>query len=289
MEYDELPICNAWVNAEGDRHELRASGTAAGYTLSSWGATVGADFDFSPTFTAGLAMTGMYGELSGRSPDDAHGDTDIYYISMLARYVHHRWTHTWLGTFGWGNISLRRQVNWEGGGYRTKGNTDSTSFGAMYELGYVIPLDEDNQSCLQPVANISYRYAHVDAYAENGSDAALHMGAQSMDGVSFGLGARMQTYALENEMNRQALLEARMLVKMDAGERRNACDVALNALRARSGRVHSAEEGWVGMEIGAGVSIPIGVNAGFLFLDAGFEFRADATDWNGTVGYRFTF
>ena len=289
MEYDELPICNAWVNAEGDRHELRASGTAAGYTLSSWGATVGADFDFSPTFTAGLAMTGMYGELSGRSPDDAHGDTDIYYISMLARYVHHRWTHTWLGTFGWGNISLRRQVNWEGGGYRTKGNTDSTSFGAMYELGYVIPLDEDNQSCLQPVANISYRYAHVDAYAEKGSDAALHMGAQSMDGVSFGLGARVQTYALENEMNRQALLEARMLVKMDAGERRNACDVALNALRARSGRVHSAEVGWLGMEIGAGISIPIGVNAGFLFLDAGFEFRADATDWNGTVGYRFTF
>ena len=289
MEYDELPIFNAWVNAEGDRHELRASGTAAGYTLSSWGATVGADFDFSPTFTAGLAMTGMYGELSSKSPDDAHGDTDIYYVSMLAHYVHHRWTHTWLGTVGWGNISLRRQVNWEGGGYRTRGNTDSTSFGAMYELGYVIPLDEDNQSCLQPVANISYRYAHVDAYAEKGSDAALHIGAQSMNGVSFGLGARMQTYALENEMNRQALLEARMLVKMDAGERRNACDVALNALRSRSGRVHAADVGWVGMEIGAGISIPIGVSAGFLFLDAGFEFRADATDWNGTVGYRFTF
>ena len=289
MEYDELPIFNAWVNAEGDRHELRASGTAAGYTLNSWGATVGADFDFSPTFTAGLAMTGMYGELRSKSPDDAHGDTDIYYISMLARYVHHRWTHTWLGTFGWGNISLRRQVSWEGGGYRTKGNTDSTSFGAMYELGYVIPLDEDNQSCLQPVANISYRYAHVDAYAEKGSDAALHIGTQSMDGVSFGLGARMQTYALETEMNRQSLLEARMLVKMDAGERRNACDVALNALRSRSGRVHSADVGWVGMEMGAGISIPVGVNAGFLFLDAGFEFRADATDWNGTVGYRFSF
>ena len=289
MEYDELPIFNAWVNAEGDRHELRASGTAAGYTLSSWGATVGADFDFSPTFTAGLAMTGMYGELSSKSPDDAHGDTDIYYVSMLARYVHHRWTHTWLGTVGWGNISLRRQVNWESDGYRTRGNTDSTSFGAMYELGYVIPLDEDNQSCLQPVANISYRYAHVDAYAEKGSDAALHIGAQSMNGVSFGLGARMQTYALETEMNRQSLLEARMLVKMDAGERRNASDVALNALRSRSGRVHAADVGWVGMEIGAGISIPIGVSVGFLFLDAGFEFRADATDWNGTVGYRFSF
>ena len=288
-EYDSLPIFNAWAAAEGDSRELKADGTAAGYRLSSWGATVGADFDFSPTFTAGLAVTGMYGDLSAKSPDNAGGDVDHYYFSLLGRYIHHRWTHTWVGAFGWADISLKRHVRFDDGGYSARGKTDGTSFGALYELGYVIPLDEDNQSCLQPVANISYRYAHVDAYSESGTDAALHIGAQRMNMVSFGLGTRVQGYALENTMNRQSLLEARMLVKMDAGERRNDCDVALNAMRSRSGRVRAASEGWVGMEMGVGITIPLGVGAGWLFLDGGFEFRAEETDWNGTVGYRFTF
>ena len=288
-EYDSLPIFNAWAAAEGDSRELKADGTAAGYRLSSWGATVGADFDFSPTFTAGLAVTGMYGDLSAKSPDVASGDVDHYYFTLLGRYIHHRWIHTWVGAFGWADISLNRHVHFENGGYSTRGKTDGSSFGALYELGYVIPLDEDNQSCLQPVANISYRYAHVDAYSELGTDAALHIGEQRMSKVSFGLGARVQGYALENTMNRQSLLEARVLVKMDAGERRSDCDVALNALRSRSGRMRAASEGWVGMEMGVGITIPLGVGAGWLFLDGGFEFRAEETDWNGTVGYRFTF
>ena len=288
-EYIELPVFNAWVNAEADRRELRADGTAAGYTLSSWGTTVGADVDFSPTVTAGLALTGMYGELSTNSPDHTGGRMEQYYLSLLGRYIHHRWTHTWLGAFGWGDISLKRRVGLEAGCYRTRGNTDSVSFGGMYELGYVVPLDEDAQSCLQPVANISYRYAHVDSCTETGSDAALHIGRQGVNCVSFGLGARVQTYALENTMNRQSLLEARMLLKMDAGNRRGSAETALASLRSRSGRVHAARDGWVGMEMGTGITIPLGVDAGFLFLDAGFEFRADESEWNGTVGYRLSF
>ena len=288
-EYKAQPMFNTWVNAEADRRELRAADTAAGYILSSWGATVGADVDLSPTVTAGLALTGMYGDLSTKSPDHAGGRMEQYYLSLLGRYIHHRWTHTWLGAFGWGDSSLKRRVGFEEGGYRTRGNTDSASFGAMYELGYVLPLDEEEQSCLQPVANISYRHAHVDSYTEKGGDAALHIGQQGMNCVSFGLGARVQTYALENVMNRQSLLEARILLKMDAGNRRSSTEAALVSLRSRSARVHAAREGWAGMEMGAGITIPLGVDAGFLFLDAGFEFRADESEWNGTVGYRLSF
>ena len=45
----------------------------------------------------------------------------------------------------------------------------------------------------------------------------------------------------------------------------------------------------LGAELGAGVNIPIGVGTGVLFLDASAEFRADAVEVYGTVGYRVRF
>ena len=289
IEYEDLPVFNAWVNAEGDWHKRKAEGTSAGYTLSGWGVTVGMDMDFSTAVTAGMAFTGMYGDLSTASPDAASGDVDSYYLSLLGRYIHHRWTHTLAGAFGWSDMTLKRHVVSGGFGYHTRGQTDAVSLGLLYEAGYVIPLDEDNQACLQPVANISWGYARVGAYTEQGSDAALHVGSQDMNRLSFGLGARGQTYALENIMNRSSLLEARLLLKLDAGNRRSSADVSLKALRSRSGRVHSASAGRVGLEMGAGISIPLGVDAGWLFMDAGYEFREDEGNWNGTLGYRLTF
>lgn len=289
MVYDDLPLFNAWVNAEGDRRELNADGTASGYSLSSWGATVGVDVDFSPSFTAGLAFTGMYGDFQGKSPDHAEGDMDHYYLTLFGRYAARRWTHTLVAAAGWADVSLNRHVNFPGGGYRTHGSTDGNSFGFLYELGYVIPLDEDDRACVQPIFNISYRHVALDSYMERGSDAALHFGSQEMDAVSFGLGARAQTYALENMLNRRSLLEARMLLKVDAGDVRSNADIALRSLRSRAGRVRSAESGRVGLEMGAGISVPIGVDYGYLFLDGSYEFRADMTDVNGTVGYRISF
>lgn len=288
-EYDDLPLFNAWVNAEGDRRELKSKGTDAGYSLSSWGATVGVDIDFSTSFTAGFAFTGMYGDFQGKSADSAEGDMDHYYLGLFGRYVHHRWTHTLVGAFGWADVSLNRHVSFPGGHYRTHGSTDGRSYGLLYELGYVIPLDEENRACLQPIFNVSYRHTALDSFTEHGSDAALHFSSQSMDTVTFGLGARAQTYALENTMNRSSLLEARALLKLHAGDTRSDVASHLQALPGRGGRVRSADAGRVGLELGAGIAVPVGVDSGFIFLDAGFEFRADETDWNGTFGYRMNF
>lgn len=289
MEYDDLPLFNAWVNAEVDRQELKASGTDSGYSLSSWGATVGVDLDFSETVTAGLAFTGMYGDFQGKSADHAEGDMEHYYLTLFGRYVAHRWTHTLVGALGWADISLNRHVHYGDGAYNTHGSTDGTSIGLLYELGYVIPLDEDNRACLQPIVNVSFRHVSLDSYTEHGSDAALHFAGQEMNAVTFGLGARVQTYALENEFNRNALLEARALLKVDAGDQRSDCDVSFARFRSRGGRVRSAGMGRVGMEMGAGISVPVGDSGGFIFLDAGFEFRADETEVNGTAGYRVNF
>jgi outer membrane autotransporter protein len=288
MEHD-FPLFNAWVNAEGDRSELDASGTEAGYSLSSWGGTVGFDVDVNDYLTAGMAFSAMYGDYESKSPDHAKGDIDTCYLSLFGRYAARRWTHTLVGTIGWADVELKRSVDYGAGSYSTSGSSDGLGFGMLYELGYVIPLDEDSSSCLQPIVNISYRHAGIDAYNESGSDAGLHVGRQDMDVVTFGLGARAQTYAMEDVYNRRCLLEARVLFKLDAGDVRSHSNVSLLADRARGGRVRSAEMGRFGVEMGAGMTIPIGVDTGSLFMDAGVGLRSRAYEVNGTVGYRLSF
>lgn len=285
----EFPLFNAWVNAEGDRRQLDSSGTDAGYSLSSWGVTVGFDVDITNHFTAGLAFTAMYGDFQAESPDHAEGDLDTYYVTLFGRYAARRWTHTLVGAFGWADAELKRRVDYGSGSYSTRGSSDGMSFGMLYELGYVIPLDEDATSCLQPIVNISYRHVGLDAYDESGSDAGLHVGRQDMDVVTFGLGARAQTYALENLYNRSCLLEGRVLFKLDAGDTRSHSSVALLADRGRGGRVRSAETGRFGVEMGAGMAIPLGADSGSVFLDAGVELRSREYEVNGTVGYRLSF
>ena len=287
-EYD-FPLFNAWVNAEGDRASLHDSGTAGGYTLSSWGGTVGFDADLTPQLTAGLAFTAMYGDLQTKSPDHAEGDVNSYYLTLFGRYIARRWTHTLVGAFGWSDVELNRYVDFGMGAYRTHGSPEGKSFGLLYELGYVIPLDEEELACLQPIANISYRHAGVEGYREHGSDAALHIGKQDMDLVTFGLGARAQAYALENMANRSCLLEGRILLKMDAGDTRSHSNVVLLADQSRGSRIRSAETGRFGVEVGAGISVPVGPESGSLFLDASVELRRDENEINGTVGYRLSF
>ena len=286
---DEMPLLNAWIHAEGDRSELDADGTAAGYTLSTWGGTVGCDADVSSCWTVGLALTAMYGDLQGESPDHAEGDANTFYLSLFARYAARRWTHTLVAAAGLADISLKRHLYYPGGSYRTRGETNGVMAGLLYEVGYVIPLDEDNQACIQPIANLSYRHASVDSYREHGSDAALRVGSQRMNVLTIGLGARAQTYALESTYNRSCLLEARALLKLDAGDRRSSDSVELLAAPTRRGHLRSADTGRVGMELGAGITVPIGVDAGSLFLDAGFEMRSEQTELNAVLGYRVNF
>ena len=288
MEND-FPLFNAWVNAEGDRSELDASGTESGYALSSWGGTVGFDVDMNDHLTAGMAFSAMYGDYQAKSPDHAHGDIDTCYLTIFGRYAARRWTHTLVGTIGWADVELKRSVDYGAGGYSTSGSSDGLGFGMLYELGYVIPLGEDSSSCLQPLVNISYRHAGIDAYNESGSDAGLHVGRQDMDVVTFGFGARAQTSAMEDVYNRSCLLEGRVLLKLDAGDVRSHSNVSLLADRARGGRVRSAEMGRFGVEMGAGMTIPIGVVSGSLFMDAGVGLRNSAYEVNGTVGYRLSF
>ena len=211
---------------------------------------------------------------------------DTYYLSLFARYADCAWTHTFVATVGMMDGSVERTVP---GMYGTDSSIDGTTFGLMYEVGYVIPLDEDGEACVQPIFNVMLRHASVGSMTEDGSDAGLEVGKQSMTTLTFGLGARLQAVVGESLYNRASIFEARVLAKADVGDRRSEADVGFMNGFGHKATVQSAELGAIGLEVGAGLTIPLGDDDGSIFFDASLELRSGYTNVNGTVGYRINF
>ncbi len=285
-----MPYFNAWINAEADLRELSDKGTEGGYELNSWGGTVGFDVDVCPTFTAGMALTAMYGDLTATGADSSKGDMSTYYLSAFARYASNAWTHTFVGTMGLVDLSMKRTVNYGGGSYEAEADTDGMSFGLMYEVGRVFTLSEDGTTCLQPMFNVAWRHTTISGYTEKSAgDAALKVDDQTMDTLTFGLGARLQAIVGEDMFNRTSIFECRLLAKMDAGDSSCSTNSALAAYNDTKAEITSAEMGAFGIEAGAGLSVPVGDEGGSLFMDASIEVRSDYTNMNATVGYRVNF
>ena len=286
---EDLPYINAWVNAEGDHRKLDADGTLAGYTLSSWGGTVGCDVDLTNRLTLGAAFTVMHGDFSSRSADVCSGDLDREYVSVFARYARRAWTNTLVATLGFADSKLDRTVNYGAGGYTARDDADGSAFGLLYELGYTKALNEDASTCLQPVFNVSYRHSSLGGYTEKGAgDAALCVGDADMDTVTFGLGARLQSVVGTSVYNRSSLFEGRVLLKLDSGDRDATVHNRFAGVR-NGADTKSAEVGAFGVEVGAGITLPVAEDGGAIFIDVTGEFRSGYSEVNGTAGYRFNF
>lgn len=286
---ESMPYFNAWINAEGDLRRLDADESMPGYELSSWGGTVGFDVDVTPRLTMGLAATAMYGDFTAESAEQAEGDLDTYYVTAFARYASNRWSHTFVATVGMADTSLQRTVTHANGSYTAEGSGDATSFGLMYEVGYVVAMNERATSCLQPVFNVMLAHSSLDGYSEENSDAALRTSGVDMTTVTFGMGARAQAIVGENLYNRASMVEARALVKVRAGDREGEAENALDAVPDVTGTVTAAEMGTVGAEFGVGLTVPMGATGGSIFADASVEVSSGYTNINGTVGYRINF
>ena len=286
---ENMPYYNAWINAEGNHRELDADGLAAGYTHDSWGGTVGFDVDVTPSVTMGLALTAMYGDIESDGPDKAEGDFDTMYLSAFARYARNAWVHTFVATVGRADVTLDRTVNVGGYSYKTTGDTDGMAFGFMYEVGRVFAANEEGTTCWQPVFNVALRNSSISGYEEEGSDAALTVGDQDFTTITFGLGARMQTIMGENLYNRTSIFEARALLKFDVGDTETEATTAMINGDGKAHPVEGVDVGEIGVELGAGVTIPVGAEGGSIFVDASAELRSGYTNINGTVGYRVNF
>lgn len=274
----------AWVNAEGNRAEQNADGTAPGYTLNSWGGTVGAGMQVNSNLTMGLALSAMYGDLRSDGPDSLDGDMDTTYMSAFARYESGKWCHAFIGTAGTMVADYKRSVSHAADSYHTYGDTDGYAFGLMYELSRDFTLG--SKGTLSPVFNISYRHAEVDGLRESGADAALNVGEQSLDTITVGLGARYAAVVGEQAFNRACHIETRALLKYDFGDTQNNIDVGFVNQDTRAS-IESAEMGAFGVELGAGISVPAGT--GSFFADGAVELRSDYTNFNATMGYRIQF
>ena len=277
----------AWVNAEGGYRHMRQSGTAPGYSLSSWGGTLGVETS-QASWRAGLAMTVLWGDLDADSCESASGDWTTWYLSAFGAYRSGAWSHTLVGSLGLADMSLDRTVSHGAGSYRTSGDTNGTSLGLLYELAYDVRLNESSTALLQPLVNVSYVHASVDGYTERGSDAALRVDRQGLESLSMSLGARVQALGGEAVMNRSALFEGRVLAKFNAGDRRNTVGVGLANGVGRAA-VESAQVGVFGVELGAGVSVPLGEGCGSVFADVSAEFYREYSSVDASVGYRLRF
>ncbi len=286
---EDMPYFNAWINAEGGNRSLDEDGTSSGYDLSSWGGTVGFDVDFTPRLTAGIAVSAMYGDYTANAPDDAEGDFDTQYVTAFARYGYRAWVHTFIASVGRADATLERTVNHQYDSYRTKGETDGMGFGLMYEVGYVRALNETGTACIQPVMNFALTKASLDGYTEEGSDAGLKVDDIEMTTFTVGAGARIQAIVGENLYNRASIFECRALAKFRAGDRNAETEVGFAAAAMGTGTVESAEIGAVGIELGAGIVVPLGAEHSSVFADVSAEFSTGYTSVNGTVGYRINF
>lgn len=283
-----MPYCNAWINAEGNYTKMSKDDSAAGYTLNNWGGTVGLDIDVDPYFTMGFAFTAMYGDYKTEGPDTIKGDMDTCYVTAFARYSSSAWTHTFVASYGLMDSKFDRSVSAGALSYETEGKTEGSSLGLLYELGYVVALDEEATTCLQPVVNVMFRHTSIDAYSEKGGNAALDIDEQSMNTVTFGFGTRLQAVVGENLYNRTSILEARVLGKAHTGDLHGEADVAFAGTSARS-KVESASMGTLGVEAGIGLIIPMGSDGGSLFADASGEYNNGYFNANATLGYRINF
>lgn len=278
---------SAWVNAEGGYRHMRQSGTAPGYSLSSWGGSLGVETS-QASWRGGLAMTVLWGDLNADACESASGDWTTWYISAFGSYRSGAWSHTLVGSLGLADMSLDRTVGHGAGSYRTSGDTNGTSLGLLYELAYDVRLNESSTALLQPLVNVSYVHASVDGYTERGSDAALRVDRQGLESLSMSLGARVQALGGEAVMNRSALFEGRVLAKFNAGDRRNTVGVGLANGVGRAA-VESAQVGVFGVELGAGVSVPLGEGCGSVFADVSAEFYREYSSVDASVGYRLRF
>ena len=286
---EDLPYFHMWMEGTGSYAKLDTRGDESGYQLTTWGGTVGMDVDLSDHFTMGAAFTANYGDLTASAADSADGHLDSYYANLFGRYQSKRWAHTLILTGGWNDAKLNRTVNYGEGSYRTQGNTNGWGFGAMYELTYDVYLNEDRSSILQPLANASVVTTRMDGYTETGAgNAGLNVGKQEWTTGTVALGGRWMGLIGSNIFGREALAEFRVNAAQDMGDRRGETNVALLGNPGFTQRVRGAKVGMTALQIGAGLSVPVGTQ-GTIFVDGNADFRDGANSVNGSIGYRYDF
>ena len=284
--YDDLPRLQFWVNAEIDSRKMQSQDTAAGYRINSWGGTVGVAADLSATSTVGLALTAMYGDIETYSPDKLKGDMVTSYLSGFWRTASGAWNHTLVATVGLASVDAQRTVDYGSGSYSTESSPTGYAVGLMYEIGYSIPLNAEASAVIQPVANVSFRHSEIRGFSESGSDAGLEVEGMKHNTLILAGGVRAQALVGSEFFNSASILEGRVMLKGYSGDKSSSAQTAFQGASYK-GTVKGREMGSIGVEIGAGLTLPVGEDQ--IFADFSAELRSAETNFNAAIGYKVDF
>ncbi len=289
VQHEDRPYVHMWMQMNGANQRLDQSGDESVYKLSSWGGTVGMHLDLTPAWSAGMAFTASYGDLTAQGADSLTGDVTMYYLNLFARMQQRDWGHAFIVTGGRSDFSTTRNVRFGQDGYEGKGDTNGTSLGAMYELTYDIFLDEDRTSLLQPLFNASFVHTSIDGFAESGAgNAGLNVGSQDMTTATLALGGRWMGHIGQDVFGRNAIAEFRLNVAQDMGDRRSSADVAFLGNRGAVQSVRGASIGSTAIQIGGGINIPVSLQSN-IYLDVNADVRSGASSVSANAGYRYDF
>lgn len=287
---EDLPNFHLWAQGNGNYAKLDSKGDQAGYTLSTWGGTVGADADFNENLSAGIAFTAAWGDLDATAAETASGDLDGYYLNLYAQFKGSRQTHKLILTGATFDATLNRTVQYGTGSYRTEGSTNGSGFGAMYEGSYDFYLNEDRDAVFRPWINLSVVHSQTDAYTETGDagNAALRVGEQEMTTATFAAGVSVAGALSENLLGRPVWGEFRAGVSQDVGDDRSTADAGLTGMSGYAGTLKGAKEGRTALQLGAGLNVPVGEQSN-IYFNVNASFRSHASSVSGSVGYRYDF
>lgn len=285
----EKTAAHAWVEGIGTFARLSTQGDESGYTLNSWGGSVGADMKLNPHVTLGISLTALYGDLDATAAETATGKMDAYYLSFFVRGTSGHWVHSLALVGGISNANLDRRVDLGDFAYTTTGSTNGTALGAMYEVAYSIKLDQEGRHLLLPTAGIMINSVSMSNYSESGADGAgLHVSDQSRTVATLTLGTRWITELNADTLGKSAVLELSAAIAQDMGDTRSTANVALLGNPTTQAHVQGAESGNTSCRLGAGIWIPMG-DATKAFINGYADLRSGNTLWNVNAGVQFTF
>lgn len=281
----DLPSFNVWLEGEGSYRKLDDKMDESGYKLNTWGGTFGFDVTCSDQFVWGAAFSASYGDLNAYM---ASGDLDSYYGNLFFRLQSGRWAHNLILTYGWNDASLDRTILApDSRTYTTRSNTNGNSYGAFYEGTYDLYLNENKTSVFQPLLNVSVYKSQMDGFTETGD---MGMTVDDMDSSygTLGLGGRLRGELSDNLVGRPAFGELRVQLVQLLGDRQSKASLTPTGVPGAGFHTNGAKEGATGVQIGVGISIPVGYT-GSVFADVNADFRDKANSINGSIGFRVSF
>ena len=138
---------------------------------------------------------------------------------------------------------------------------------------------------MRPFLQAMWQRVDVAGYAEHGSDAALHVGGQTLMRGVVGVGVEWsgQTQFAE----RRVCWKLRGEIYANLGDRESEARVAFVQSRGHSEKVRSARESVPGVELAGGLYAPAGV--GTWYTVGGVDLQNQSWNAKITLGYRISF